>query len=355
MAHKSLIFLNYLKSFSLDEVNLLSEYFGDLDRIFKAKKGDLVLAGLSLKKADKIISFRQSSCVDNELSLADKHGIAIIDINDLRYPSLLKEIPDPPLAIYLKGQDDVLKGLCFGVVGSRLPSIYGIDTAERFSYYLGSLGMVIVSGLARGIDTAAHKGALKGGKTIAVLGSGLLNVYPRQNATLAKDIEKEGALISEFPLREPPLRENFPRRNRIISGISKGVLIVQAALRSGALITARLSLEYNRDVFAVPGNIDSPLSRGPHSLIKDGAKMVESIEDITSDLNIEWNVVEKELKLNGDERKIFDIISDKGSFLEELLSKSDMGRGVISKTVLNLQIRGLIEERKPLYFMRKKI
>ena len=215
------------------------------------------------------------------------------------------------------------------------------------------LGMKIVSGLARGIDSAAHKGALRGGETIAVLGSGLLNIYPKDNRNLAEKIIEQGAVISEFPSCYPPLKENFPSRNIIISGLSRGVLIVEAKERSGALITARFALEQNREVFALPGNIDSPLSRGTHGLIKEGAKLVGSLEDILEELNINFSGRDSSLNLSSEEKMIFDIIETGGKFLEEILAKSELEKGLINKAILNLQIKGLIKEPKPFYYTRR--
>jgi len=193
------------------------------------------------------------------------------------------------LVLYINGNKAALNKSLFAIVGTRNPTAYGISMAQDFSYNLSLLGIVIVSGLARGIDTAAHKGALKKGQTVAVLGSGLLNIYPRENTHLAERIaEKNGAVVSEFPLHMAPRRENFPRRNRIVSGLSKGVLVVEAAARSGALITAHLALEQNREVFALAGRADSLVSKGAHLLIKEGAKLVDSIDDILEELNISF-------------------------------------------------------------------
>lgn len=234
----------------------------------------------------KIISAQRSGILDEEMKLIEKHNITIIDIFDKQYPQLLKEIDDPPVVLYIKGNPEVLSNYSLAIVGTRHPTHYGVSLAEKFSAELAKLGLTIISGLAKGIDTAAHKGTLKCGVPAAVLGSGIMNIYPRENAELAKKIIEKGALISEFPMKTKPLKENFPRRNRIVSGISRGVLVIEAAERSGALITARMALEQNREVFAVPGKIDSPVSKGTHKLIKQGAKLIDSVEDILEELNI---------------------------------------------------------------------
>ncbi len=200
---------------------------------------------------------------------------------------LLKEIANPPLVLYVKGKEEILKELLLAIVGSRLPSAYGRGMAYDYASQLSLLGIGVVSGLARGIDTAAHQAAVKNKGTVAVLGSGLLHIYPQENSPLAEEITRNGALVSEFPLKTSPLKDNFPRRNRIISGLCRGVLVIEAALRSGALITARLACEQNREVFALPGKADSDLSKGTHKLIKEGAKLVDSLEDILEELNLQ--------------------------------------------------------------------
>jgi len=353
MFKKSLVLLNKIKNISAKEAKGVLNYFSDIDGILKADKHELLEAGLKDNTVDKFLPLKNSGWIDQELRLIDKEKVVLIDCLSPDYPSLLKEIAYPPLVIYIKGDKTSLSDLCFAIVGSRLASFYGVAMAEKFSFSLAALGMVIVSGLARGIDSAAHKRALEAGKTVAVLGSGITNIYPRQNKYLADKISHKGAVISEFPLGEPPLRENFPRRNRIISGLSKGVLVVEAAARSGALITARYALEQNREVFALPGKADSPLSKGTHFLIKDGAKLVDSIEDILDELNVEWQPKKRSINLDSQEKVIFDIINREGIFLEEIITKSGLTMQEVSGAILTLQIKGLVEEKKPFYFTRK--
>jgi len=353
MFRKSLILLNKVKNISVKEARSILNYFPDIDDILKADKDKLVKSGLKNSNADKFLYLKNSGWIDRELRIIDKDRIGLIDYLSPDYPPLLKEIAYPPFVIYIKGDKSCLSDLCFAIVGSRLASLYGIAMAEKFSFLLSSLGIVIVSGLAKGIDSAAHKSALQAGKTVAVLGSGINNIYPRQNKNLADRIANNGAVISEFSLDEPPLRENFPRRNRIISGLSKGVLVVEAAARSGALITARYALEQNRDVFALPGKADSPLSKGTHLLIKEGAKLVDSIEDIIGDLNVKLSPEKRNVNLSSQEKVIFDIINREGVFLEEIIAKSVLTPQEVSNAILTLQIKGFIEEKKPFYFTRK--
>lgn len=216
------------------------------------------------------------------LAQQDSHLISILD-ND--YPELLREIPDPPVLLYIKGNPTVLSLPQLAMVGSRNPTHSGVENAKAFAGTLAPTGLLVTSGMALGVDTAAHVGALDaGGITVAVTGTGVDRIYPAGNRALAHRIVEQGALVSEYPLATPPLRENFPRRNRIISGLSLGALVVEAALRSGSLITARLASEQGREVFAIPGSIHSPQSKGCHQLIRQGAKLVETATDIMEEL-----------------------------------------------------------------------
>jgi len=209
----------------------------------------------------------------------------IVTLADEDYPQALLNIPDPPLLIYVKGRLDLLNGLALAVVGSRNATPQGLNNAEAFSRSLSEAGLCVVSGLAHGVDAAAHRGALQGsGSSIAVVGTGLDRIYPAANRDLAHALAVDGAIVSEFPLGTPPLAANFPRRNRIISGLGIGTLVVEASVQSGSLITARQALEQGRDVFAIPGSIHAPQSKGCHRLIKQGAKLVETAQDILEEL-----------------------------------------------------------------------
>lgn len=223
--------------------------------------------------------------IDKTLAWADMPGNAALTLADDDYPKALLDIPDPPAILYAKGRIDLLRAPSLAVVGSRNATTQGIVDAERFSEALSRAGLAVVSGLALGIDAAAHLGALRGaGSTIAVIGTGADIVYPARNRPLAHRIAAEGCIVSEYPLGMPAIAANFPRRNRIISGLARGVLVVEAAAQSGSLITARMAGEQGRDVFAIPGSIHSPLAKGCHQLIKQGAKLVESAQDILEEL-----------------------------------------------------------------------
>jgi len=262
--------------------------FGSAEAALAAPRERLAeVEGIGERTAHEIASSRARSAelARREMELASSQGVRIITLDDGDYPRALRTIYDPPLVLYLKGEILPRDGLALAIVGSRRCSYYGRTQAERIAGHLAGLGFTIVSGLARGIDASAHRGSLAaGGRTVAVLGCGLSKVYPPENEELARQIAANGALVSELPMETEPYRENFPRRNRIISGLALGVLVVEGDARSGALITARSALEQGREVFALPGKVDSPLSRGPHLLIKEGAKLVEGPEDILEEI-----------------------------------------------------------------------
>jgi DNA processing protein len=230
------------------------------------------------------------------------------------------------------------------IVGTRTPSIYGLKMAEKFAGQLASYGFVIVSGLARGIDTISHMATIRaGGKTIGVLGSGFRNFYPPENKKIEKDIIENGAIITEFPSYTIPEKYNFPRRNRIISGLSKGVVVIEAGPKSGALITAYYALEQGREVFALPGRVDTLYSKGTNKLLKEGAILVEDVNDIISALNIEVKKIEKEEKLEEEEKKILDILNEPLQ-LEEIILKTKIKPEILLQTLTKLQLNGIIEE-----------
>lgn len=287
MAKKGSILLN-LAGLGPLKCKKIIENLPDINNLLEIKNSQFTnFSFLTLKEIQQIIKIRDSRLFSDELEAIAENKFKVIDIFDDSYPYLLKQISSPPLLLYLKGNVELLKNYSLAIVGTRAPSEYGKRVAFSFSAQLADFGFTVVSGLARGIDTEAHKGAIrKSASTIAVLGSGLNKIYPLQNKALAKHICQEGLLISEYPINTPPLAKNFPQRNRIISGLSQGVLVVEAAARSGALITANFALSQNREVFAVPGNISQSQSKGPHSLIKEGARLIDSVEDILDEINI---------------------------------------------------------------------
>jgi DNA processing protein len=236
--------------------------------------------------ADRILEIPDRDSLERTFEWAAQPGHTIITLADPGYPPQLLEIPDPPALLYVRGDTSLLTRRSLAIVGSRNATPQGEANAERFAKRFSDAGITIVSGLAVGIDAAAHRGALAGqASTIAVFGTGIDVIYPPRNEQLAEQIAARGTLVSEFPIGAPPARENFPRRNRIISGLARGVLVVEAAISSGSLITARTAADQGRDVYAVPGSIHSPLAKGCHALIKQGAKLVESAEDVLSEFS----------------------------------------------------------------------
>lgn len=261
----------------------LLETCGSPQEVVRLPRRDLEALGLKAPSLE-FLSSQDWSRVDQDLLWLEQPGNHLLNLHSSAYPGLLREIADPPPLLFVHGQPAVLSNPQLAIVGTRNPSPSGAETARGFARYLAGAGLTVTSGLALGIDGSAHEGSLETGLTIAVTGTGLDRVYPARNRDLAHRIAEQGALVSEFPPGTPPAPENFPRRNRIISGLSLGTLIVEAALRSGSLITARLAAEQGREVFAIPGSIHNPLARGCHSLIRQGAKLVETAADILEEL-----------------------------------------------------------------------
>jgi DNA processing protein len=267
----------------------LVEHFGSAERVFQASLTELEGASIQSISAQSIATGKSAELAREEMANATKAGITILSLDDPQYPPRLKEIYDPPLILYVRGDPEILTKPGLAVIGTRHPTPYGSGMAERLACDLAAQGLIIISGMARGVDTASHRGALSAkGKTIAVFGTGVDVIYPKENSRLSEQIlALGGALVSEFPLGTFAAPQNFPIRNRILSGMSIGVLVVEAAEYSGTRITARLALEQNRDVFAVPGNVTNKNSWGPNTLIKQGAKLVATWEDVWEDLPVE--------------------------------------------------------------------
>ncbi|MFZ6798838.1 DNA-processing protein DprA [Undibacterium sp. Di24W] len=276
-------------------------------------------------------------------------GNHVLTLADERFPSSLLTIPDPPLMLYVKGRLDLISHSGIAVVGSRNATVQGIHNAEKFSEHLSQAGLTISSGLAAGIDAAAHQGALRGnGSTIAVIGTGADIVYPARNRVLAHQIAEQGCIVSEYALATPAIASNFPRRNRIISGLSHAVLVIEAAAQSGSLITARMAAEQGRDVFAIPGSIHSPLAKGCHQLIKQGAKLVETAQDILDEIQ-----VSNDLKLylpsvsitseTGHEPELLSLIGYDPVHLDNLVTRAGVGIHDLSAQLLELELQGVIE------------
>lgn len=273
--------------------------------------------------------------IKHQMEKAESSGWRVLTYVDEEYPEFLREISHPPIALFIKGS---LNFPCFAVVGTRKATEYGRSVAFDFSNKLASAGITVVSGLAYGVDTYAHKGALQGGFTVAVLGSGCRHIYPSSNRRLAEEISRKGAILTEFFPDDPPAKFRFPMRNRIIAGLSFGVLVVEASEKSGALITARFALEYGRDVFAVPGNIGRRVSQGTNRLIQQGAKLVTCVEDIIGEYH-----QEKQIKLSDEEEMLLSYIpTDKTVDAEFLAEATCLRPEEIFRILLELEIKGVI-------------
>ena len=354
----------------------LLERFGSADSVFHARRGELEALRLGPETIENIMARSFHERASGELDRVKQIGGDVLILDDGSYPSLLREIDDPPPVLYVKGDWQA----CFeqpgvGVVGSRNCSTYGENASEMLARDLASRGICIVSGLARGIDTAAHRGAIRGkGRTIAVLGTGLDSVYPRENAKLVREVlDNGGALVTQFPLGTPPIGENFPYRNRIISGLSLGILIVEASERSGSLITARLASEQNREVMAVPGNITSGNSFGTNYLIKSGAKLVQQWQDVVAELpsdisaailppKIEEDRAETAVRqpelipadMTGNETQVWSLLTPDGStHIDMLLESTGLSFGDLNAALVALDIRDLIRVLPGKHYARR--
>ena len=387
----SLIHLNLIQGVGLKTAQVLRDVFGSAERALRATADELrKIDGLSPAMCELLIQKPVLYPIERELELINKYGCQVLTLYDDAYPQLLKEIDSPPLVLYIKGELTSEDALSIALVGSRNAKDYGRKVSYRLSYQLAQRGLTVISGLAKGIDTSAHRGALEaGGRTIAVMGNGLSVIYPASNRDLVKKIEASGALVSEFPLGVKPKPGNFPRRNRIISGLTLGTVVVEASNRSGALITARLAGEQGREVFAVPGEIFSELSAGTHRLINNGAKLINNVDDLLNELpqhalsqlqsftpaasrsdikigSSQASSVEKHSSkivspqptaeaqqpvqsapppdLTPDEKTIFDAIEAPSSHIDTIVRTTQLPINQVSSLLLMLELKGIIQQ-----------
>ncbi len=351
-------------------VHRLLNFYKEPAAILRAPVAELSAQGLPEVVAKMLLSEARRVQAEAELGNCLQNGVRILRLDDPAYPKLLREIFDPPLVLFCKGDIECLNQHCISIVGSRRATPYGINVAEKLARDLASRGLAICSGMARGIDTAAHRGAIEAkGKTLAVLGSGLNHIYPRENKKLALQIEQHGCVISEFPMNTSPSPQNFPIRNRIISGLSLGTCLVEAAEFSGSLITGRLALEQNREVFAVPGNITSKTSFGPNLWIKQGAKLVQDWQDIVEELPraVKEHILgplgaplagaQPELfpvVLTGAEKCVLELLpSDEAMHIDRLLEISRMSSSELLSTLFDLELKDQIKQLPGKSFVRK--
>lgn len=356
-AREAYIALNMIDEVGPVRVRALLDRLGSPEAILRAGMAELTrVEGIGAEVARNLVRWRETVKLEEELARIEQAGLRVICRDDDEYPANLRQIYDPPLVLYVWGELSERDKLAIGVVGSRRATLYGREMARKLAFQLARLGVTVVSGLARGVDTAAHTGALQAkGRTVAVLGCGLASVYPPENEKLAAEIVAGGgAVVSEFPMMVKPDRRNFPMRNRIISGWSLGVVVVEAHLQSGALITAKQASEQGREVFAVPGRADSIPSRGTNRLIKDGAKLTEDAEDILSEF--EWLLPRRDrggevesparpsVPLTADEQKVLAAIQDDETPVDEIIRASGLTSACVSATLLALEMKRVVRQ-----------
>ncbi|NOZ69721.1 MAG: DNA-protecting protein DprA [Deferribacteres bacterium] len=318
------------------------------------------IEGVGEHRARSITGFKGWDAVRREADSIAERRITVLTINDERYPRPLRAMQSAPVVLYMKGDLRDVDKYAVSIVGSRRATAYGMEVAEKISYRLASKGLTVVSGMARGIDTASHKGALKaGGRTVAVMGSGLDVPYPASNRGLMNAIAGSGAVISEFPLGTLPNKENFPRRNRIISALSLGVIVVEATLDSGSLITVAYALEQGREVFAVPGNVTSRNSRGTNDLIKKGARLVESAEDVIRELGPQIKGILREDRQNEkealsamteDEKMLYSYLSTGPKHIDSIIRETDTSTAKALSILLGLELKGIVRQTEGKHF-----
>ena len=396
---KSLIHLNLIPGIGNHTIRRLLAAFGSAEKAIAATSEELAqIDGLTPDVRQQLIDGRSRAPLAQELELIDQHQCHIVTISDDTYPPLLKQIDDPPVLLYIIGDFPLQDAPSVAIVGSRSPTEYGKTTSQQLSYQLAEHGITVVSGFARGIDTCVHRGALEaGGCTVAVFGCGLSIIYPETNRALAAEIIESGALVSEFPMTMPPRGKNFPRRNRVISGLTLGTLVVEASERSGSLITARHAAEQGREVFAVPGQIFSGRSRGTHSLINQGATLINSVDDLLDALPPDYTKVlgvgspeptrqltprpnrgskrsdkaaspqstgEKstptsqpkakvELNLTPDEQVVLSAMDTDSVHIDEITRVTQLPIGKVSSLLVMLELKGIVQQLPGKQFVKK--
>ena len=387
---KSLIHLNLIPGIGNHTIRRLLAAFGSAEKSLAATSAELAqIDGLTPDVRQQLIDGRSHAPLAQELQLIEQHQCHIVTIDDDTYPPLLKQIHDPPVLLYIIGKFPLQDTPSIAIVGSRSPTEYGKTTSQQLSYQLAERGITVVSGFARGIDTYVHRGALEAsGDTVAVFGCGLSIIYPETNRGLAAEIIESGALISEFPMTMPPRGKNFPRRNRVISGLTLGTLVVEASERSGSLITARHAAEQGREVFAIPGQIFSGMSRGTHSLINQGATLINSVDDLLDALPQDYTKilggespevtrqpapskrarpqsVEKrstptpqpktkvELNLTPDEQTVLSAMDADSVHIDEITRVTQLPIGKVSSLLVMLELKGVVQQLPGKQFVKK--
>jgi DNA processing protein len=362
---EALVALNLIEGVGPVRVRLLLEHFGQAAAILRASTVQLQqVKGIGPDTAEAIAAWEKRIDLNAELKRIEEFGCRIVVQEDAEYPSLLREIYDPPVVLYVKGELLAKDKNSVALVGSRMTTHYGIEVGRKLAYQLAYLGVTVVSGGARGIDTAAHQGALSAkGRTIAVLGTGINIIWPAENRELFERIAANGAVVTQFPFNRPGDKQSFPIRNRIVAGMALGVVVVEANLTSGALITANFATEYGRQVFAVPGRIDSPRSKGCHDLIKKGAKLCEGAEDILSEFEYLFPSTNRPpspaetgvlpaLELSENEQKVYDTLDSEEVGIDDVIRKSGLPSSTVSVALLSLEMKRLVKQLPGKVFVR---
>jgi DNA processing protein len=339
----------------------LYEYFKSLEKAWYATEKELRDIGLNDQPLTALLQSRKKLDLDAEMQRVEQVGAQLLTLADEAYPANLRVITDAPPVIYVKGELLPQDRLALGVVGTRRATRYGRDVAHRMSHWLAKSDVTIVSGLAQGIDAAAHQGALDAkGRTIAVLGCGIDRIYPQEHEQLAQQIMRNGALVSEFPIGTPPTGQNFPRRNRVISGLSLGVLIAEAPEKSGALITAETALEQGREVFAIPANIFNPNGTGGNKLIQEGAKLVMRARDILDELNVSYSeqeIQEQAQKIapeNELEVKLLNLLEADPIHVDDIIRETGLSTAEVTSTLTILELKGLAQSVGHMQYCRAR-
>ena len=367
-SREALTALNMIEHVGPVRVRQLLEFFGEASAILKASRSQLLqVRGIGEDTAEAIANWEKNIDLTAELKRIQEYGCHILIQTDDEYPELLRQIYDPPIVLYVKGQLTSKDKNAVAIVGSRQTTHYGLEVARKLSYQLAYLGVTVVSGGARGIDTAAHQGALAAkGRTVAVLGTGINIIFPPENAELFERIAANGAVITQFPFNRSADKQSFPIRNRIVAGMTLGTVVVEAHLTSGALITSNFAIEYGRQVFAVPGRIDSPRSKGCHELIKKGAKLCEGAEDILSEFEYLFPATNRPpapnetgvlpaIELSETEQKVYDAVkAEEESSIDEVIRHSGLPASAVSVALLGLEMKRLIKQLPGKMFVRNR-
>jgi DNA processing protein len=352
--HALWLALTRIKGLGCISFKKLASHFADPTQSLSATAAELsAIEGIDRKAVDGLLAFTQWDEVEQEVQRAEEAGVKIIPFGSGIYPARLRSIVDPPPCLYVKGEIRREDDKAVAVIGTRSASHYGRRVARDLCRGLASLGFTVISGMARGIDGVAHDEALNaGGRTIAVLGSGVDRAYPPEHRKLYHRISENGAVISELPLGAPPLAFNFPARNRLISGLSAGVVVVEATEKSGSLITAAIALEQGREVFAVPGEVGSSRSRGGHRLIRQGAKLVENVDDILEEIAPQLVARDRQpaalrtlpVDAQPETHKIFDLLQERSLHIDEVIEASGFSASRVSQILLELELQGFLKQ-----------